>query len=802
MRKFYFLCFALFSLGTSANHLLGGEIYWECTGNGQYIFYMDLYRECAVGSSAFSSTEAISGPQGNISLTRQYQLDISPSCSGGSGLFCGMPGPSGQGAVEYHHYKSSPITLTGSPPPSGWSFNWNACCRPGGVVNTFTGGFRLDSKMYASPSGCNSSPYFVSNPAVGINKFNKTLSVMTQSESAEDSLYYRIVAPLASANSPVVFNAGYSANSPFPSTSTNPSNGPVSIDHNLGLISMDIQAMATGGGYAYGIKVEQWRDNLLLSEVLRDMTTTAKGAIAHTNPPVVSFDSTNFSFAGPSLIETYPGDTIYFELSGADADYNSGANRFQRITFSARGRALDSLWGGIANYSGKPIITPHNQLGYTQTIRNSIVFSWVIAAEHNNGYKTSHDFMFTFNDDHCPLNGITNIPLRIDVISISNIKADTLKICQDDSVNLLGFTKSGTYQWSPSNGLSSTTVSAPMASPASSQYYYLTDPANPGFMDSVYVEVTPRSYFNLAFSSGQLTLTDSANTTTRVWYYNGIPFNYAYDTLTPFGLGDYYVVAKAGSCQFTSDTVSITSGMSFSVTAPNNGGYSGTPAIVTGAIGVTFQVNQNVNVSWVSIPGISDVYGKTGGYDLNLKVYDNTQTEIFNTDVTIARPIDDVLKIGTNLSLMANQDYTVVVSGDTGYAFSLYDNMALPSTPQNVGFTVKALLGGSAGQFPTTPVSYALPISLGIDKTVDLDELGAHTWSIYPNPAKDEIRIAGLNGACSIELVDVNGKVIKTVHLKKDQKEVNLNRGELASGLYFIKVQFDNSTSVKKVLFQ
>ena len=242
--------------------------------------------------------------------------------------------------------------------------------------------------------------------------------------------------------------------------------------------------------------------------------------------------------------------------------------------------------------------------------------------------------------------------------------------------------------------------------------------------------------------------------------------------------------------------------MSFSVTAPGNVGYTGTPAVVTDALGVTFQVNQNVNVSWVSIPGISDVYGKTGGYDLNLKVFDNAQTEIFNKDVTIARPIDDVLKIGTNLNLMANEDYTVVVSGDTGYAFSLYDNMALPATPQNVGFTVKALLGGNARQFPTTPVTYALPISLGIDKTVSLSEISESTWSIYPNPAKEQIQIVGLHGAKTIELIDVNGKTVRSIILEKDSIETTLTREGLAAGIYLIKVQFEDSTSVKKVLFE
>ena len=803
MRHFLFTCAILFSFNSFASHLLGGNITWECAGNGQYIFTLDLYKDCSASAATFGPTQQISGPNGTMTLNLVSINDMSIACYNNSNG-CGSVSPVG---TELWTFKSStPVTLTGTPPPAGWDFTYSSCCHAASVNNGANLNVYLRSRMYNSGTGCYSSPYFISNPSQPITGYNRSISTMAHSPQASDSLYYRFAPSLIATNTPAPYTAGFSYQSPFPNPNTNAANGPVSINGQNGLISVDVQA-GTTGLYYYTTVVEQWRGTTLVSEIFRDASTGVLLSTPANNAPIVALDTTLYPQVNRNgnvyTMDALPGDTLSFNIVANDQDFSMSSSSFQQITFSAQGYALDTTWGGTNNFVNKATFTPVGpQTGFVTQLKNEVRFNWIVGNEHINGASARYVFNMRFVDDHCPAVGVSNSILQVNIKPAARIANDTVGVCLGDSITLTGTTASGNYSWTPTNTLIGGNTANPTVYTSTSGFYYLEDPSNPGFKDSVYVRVSPKGFFNLLFTNGQLTVTDSVQTTTRVWYYNSIPFNYTYDTLTPFGLGDYYVVAKSGVCQYTSDTVSITAGMSFSVTAPNIGSYKGTPSMIPGSWGITFQVNQNVNVSWVSIPGISDVYGKTGGYDLNLKVYDNTQTEIFNTDVTIARPIDNVLKVPTNLNLMANQDYTIVVSGDTGYAFSLYDNMALPATPQNVGFTVKALLGGNAGQFPTTPVTYALPISLGIDRTVSLDELSENDWSIYPNPAKEQIHIVGLSGASTIELHDVNGKVVRTIFLKKDQTEVSLTRSDLASGLYFIKVQFENSTSVKKVLFQ
>src|SRR5690554_6192983 len=52
MKKQYFFLILLsvifFIPNTKASHVMGGEVSWKCLNNGQYVFYMTIYRDCTV----------------------------------------------------------------------------------------------------------------------------------------------------------------------------------------------------------------------------------------------------------------------------------------------------------------------------------------------------------------------------------------------------------------------------------------------------------------------------------------------------------------------------------------------------------------------------------------------------------------------------------------------------------------------------------------------------------------------------------------------------------------------------------
>ena len=433
-----------------ASHLLGGEITWECiqtgTNKGKFIFTLVLYKECANGTAGLGGTESIVGPNGNIPCTRISQTDISPSCSGGSGIFCGMTtgiptgSPSGNGAVERHFYRSAPVNLFGTPPPGGWEFYWTSCCRPGGVVNTFTGGYYLRAKMYPyTPVGgtvknvnqCyDSSPYFSETGAITICEGPFTYNHLA-SDKDLDSLYVRFADPLASAGSPVAWNAGYSSASPYPSTLTNAANGPVTLNGQTGEVGMNIQN-GVKGTYASCYAIEAWKcgqgpngpQPILVAEVFRDVgivfqancyNPTATPPAPYNNEPVVNIDTTvytNIRKLGAKNYSTtvYPGDTIDFRLIATDNDFNFPNNRFQYIYFDAKGLQAASPLTGTTGCDGPTPCASFTPINSTPpvSLKNEQAFFWVPDCQHLNvdGNFCSPFNTFTFSlrmqDDGCP----------------------------------------------------------------------------------------------------------------------------------------------------------------------------------------------------------------------------------------------------------------------------------------------------------------------------------------------------------------------------------------------------------------
>ena len=164
-----------------ATHYMGGEITWECIpagqpDSGQFIFTMKVYRECYTsnGGSAlnFNGPQTINSnsPAGSITVTEiaGWPKDISPVCNNNSSfphITCtGMAAGAGNmGACQEHIYKSSPITLNGIPPASGWKFSWSSCCRNSAANVTGQPGWYLRAIMYPY-NNTNTYPCFDNSP--------------------------------------------------------------------------------------------------------------------------------------------------------------------------------------------------------------------------------------------------------------------------------------------------------------------------------------------------------------------------------------------------------------------------------------------------------------------------------------------------------------------------------------------------------------------------------------------------------------------------------------------------------------
>ena len=81
-------------------------------------------------------------------------------------------------------------------------------------------------------------------------------------------------------------------------------------------------------------------------------------------------------------------------------------------------------------------------------------------------------------------------------------------------------------------------------------------------------------------------------------------------------------------------------------------------------------------------------------------------------------------------------------------------------------------------------VDHDIVLSAFFDRT-GVDENGIELIRLYPNPAKDKIRIEDLEGQHEVQIYNAFGLLIKTTSLNGDD-EINIEG--LSSGLYILRI--------------
>ena len=457
LKPLFTLLLGISILGSvNATHLLGGEITWECSNNGQYIFTLTLYQDCN-GNQILGPPEFITNPAGsNIQCFLQSQTDISPSCWNPNDptypvqITCAAAiantGPDDiPGAVKKFVFKSNPVTLNGVPPATGWEFSWSDCCRPTGNQNTNSTNYYLRAKMYpyTNPQGVtlntstcyDDSPFFAENGSPVICTGNKFVYNHLAADKNLDSLTFSFADPLTGPNAPVLWNTGFSSNIPFPDPSEDPNNGAVTLDPVSGEMSMDVQSFgnsAGAGSYASCIKIEAWRCNQLIAEVYRDVAISMDDGCPANVKPDADIDTTIFSNVtklndDSYHVQVYPGDTIDFNISAKDFDFLPNGTP-QTICFEAGGLQISSpLSSGTGCLGAAPCakITPVSpQVGYCQGLQNTVNFFWAPTCAHlgfaGNGcgsLTSTYYFTLKMTDNACPAPAVSITTLIIDVLA-------------------------------------------------------------------------------------------------------------------------------------------------------------------------------------------------------------------------------------------------------------------------------------------------------------------------------------------------------------------------------------------------
>lgn len=422
------LLFLIFVSPLYASHLMGGEITWRCNGTGQFVFQVKLYRDCNGVPGPQSINLVTNAPGGNISCLLVSQNDISPQ-----GIGCPTcPNPMGlSNAVEEFIYESAQLSLNGTPPPTGWYFYYNDCCRNASIVNLSTqqNDFTLRAFMYPF-SGQNTnpcmdnSPYFPEPPTLGVCIGDTISYGHVAIDNDLDSMHYSWDHPLENGfpGTNVPFNSGYSYQSPLPGPTQNPLNYAAVLDPNHGIITFK---SVTSGSFSTVTKVSSYKCGQLVSEIFREVQITLiANCIISTNPTVYNTAPDLYPNLPVESISIVAGDTLFYSLMVTDFEAltSSAGGGPQTMTLNANGMAFGD---GDTSFNNGCLLPPCAVLTLPTPFSGPLMFvenmTWPTVcaqAGFNNGclqHVRVFPFLFKINDNFCPAQGVVYKSLLVNV---------------------------------------------------------------------------------------------------------------------------------------------------------------------------------------------------------------------------------------------------------------------------------------------------------------------------------------------------------------------------------------------------
>ena len=280
LKKLYFLFLLILTPFISkATHLVGGEMTYTCLGDNLYEIRLVIYRDCGPTNTNGTGFDAIGDVAIYNSNNEQVQLiQISnpvASIIGDEtvGNDC-LELPTGlcieQGV--YNFFVELP------PIEGGYQIAYQRCCRNDQIINIdnpedFGSTFTVHIPGSDEVNECNSSPTFNSSPPVALCLGDEINIDLSATDTDGDELIYELTTPLHGANdidptaitpppfTPIVWETGYSETYPIDAQP------PVQIDPVTGIIT---GSPNQEGMYVIGIKVSEYRNGLLINEIIRD----------------------------------------------------------------------------------------------------------------------------------------------------------------------------------------------------------------------------------------------------------------------------------------------------------------------------------------------------------------------------------------------------------------------------------------------------------------------------------------------------------------------------------------------------
>ncbi|MDC8005194.1 M36 family metallopeptidase [Aureisphaera galaxeae] len=239
--------------------------------------------------------------------------------------------------------------------------------------------------------------------------------------------------------------------------------------------------------------------------------------------------------------------------------------------------------------------------------------------------------------------------------------------------------------------------------------------------------------------------------------------------------GDVTVSADAGSCEATGVSLG-------SPTTSDNctGETTSNDAPSTFPVGDT-------TVTWT----VTDAAGNTATCTQTVTVTDDE-------DPTVTCPADVTVTVNPG-ELYTLPDYTGSASAtDNCTAAPALSQDPAAGTDVGVGTTVVTITAtDDAGNTSTCTFDVVVDEVLGLNDTTLSNQL-----VLFPNPTSGELTLVNNSTEVltSITITDVNGRTIQTIDMRNATTRINFSIDALAAGLYFARIDSENSSAVKQII--
>lgn len=357
-----------------------------------------------------------------------------------------------------------------------------------------------------------------------------------------------------------------------------------------------------------------------------------------------------------------------------------------------------------------------------------------------------------------------------------------------------------TYTWSPSTGVSSVSAGSPtITAPASTNYTLVSSYPGCTTRETIHVEIKPTPLPNLGSDSlvCSMPVTLNPHITGSSYLWNT---NFVSQTISITGPGKYWVrVTGANGCVGT-DTVRITQGVSPVVTLGPDTGYC------QGSSMVLYAGNPGSSYLWSTGSTASSITVSSPGTYSVMVTHPSSCKQSDAVNITV-KPLPTVGLTFANPEIFCPTDNN---------GRSLTEGTPAGGTYIGSGVTGNSFNAASAGQGTYVILySYTGPNgcsniaadTLRVYACVGVEELDNELGlNVFPNPNSGIFTLEVTASAeidATIQITTVDGRLVYSDVLKGNgMLSKNIDIADLATGIYYLKLQTKDVSRTYKVLKQ